>query len=65
MEERIFHYPDDEIVVEEKTYEVGDKNVIKYPFLASLIDGGFDHVCGDSLVARDMVLTLASCEDGA
>ena len=33
------------------------------PFLVSLLDASYNHACGGTLVAKDMILTAASCQD--
>lgn len=36
-----------------------------FPFIASLMDYSYNHVCGGTFIAIDMLLTAASCENEA
>ncbi len=36
-----------------------------FPFIASLMDDSYNHVCGGTFIAIDMLLTAASCENEA
>ncbi len=46
-------------LVEETSVEEETRN---FPFIASLMDISFHHVCGGTFIAADMILTAASCE---
>lgn len=51
------------LVEDEEVEDPSEKE--SFPFLASLMDDGFNHICGGTLIATDMILTAASCEDRA
>jgi hypothetical protein len=46
-----------------ETKEDDSNENLKLPFLVSLMDASYNHVCGGTLVAKDMILTAASCQD--
>jgi hypothetical protein len=46
-----------------ETQEDDSIEELKLPFLVSLMDASYNHVCGGTLVAKDMILTAASCHD--
>lgn len=42
-----------------------DSDEEHFPYLASLMDESFNHICGGTLIASDTILTSASCGDKA
>lgn len=48
-------------LLEESETSTFDRDAESYPYLASLMDESFNHICGGTLIARDMLLTAASC----
>ena len=46
-----------------ETKEDDSNEDLKLPFLVSLLDASYNHACGGTLVAKDMILTAASCQD--
>jgi hypothetical protein len=46
-----------------ETQEDDSNEELKLPFLVSLMDASYNHICGGTLVAKDVILTAASCQD--
>jgi cation transporter-like permease len=46
-----------------ETQEDDSNEELKLPFLVSLMDASYNHVCGGTLIAKDIILTAASCQD--
>ena len=52
----------DRDLIEESETDSLEIEARNFPFLASLMDDAFNHICGGTFITRDMLLTAASCE---